>query len=53
MVENDGLPMIFHPLTNDYSTQLTSHELKIFLKSTGHEYSVRDFSSQPTVTENK
>ncbi len=45
MVENDELPMIFHPLTNDYSTQLTARELQLFLDATGHKYSTRDFSS--------
>jgi hypothetical protein len=48
MVENDELAMIFHPLTNDYSTQLTARELKLFLQHTGHAYTARDFSSDIT-----
>lgn len=50
MVENDDLPMIFHPLTNDYSTQLTARELKLFLQHTGHVFVARDFTSNSTVT---
>jgi hypothetical protein len=53
MIENDHLPMIFHPLTNDYSTQLTARELKLFLQHTGHEYTVRDFTSNFTAPETK
>jgi Ala-tRNA(Pro) deacylase len=53
MIENDNLPMIFHPLTNDYSTQLTARELKLFLQHTGHEYTVRDFTSTSTAPETK
>jgi prolyl-tRNA synthetase len=41
----EDLTMLFHPLTNDRSTPMTSSELRRFLKACGHEFKSLDLAA--------
>eukprot|EP01117_Protostelium_nocturnum_P001930 TRINITY_DN1257_c0_g1_i3.p1 TRINITY_DN1257_c0_g1~~TRINITY_DN1257_c0_g1_i3.p1 ORF type:complete len:184 (-),score=65.40 TRINITY_DN1257_c0_g1_i3:873-1424(-) len=45
MVEDPEKNLLFHPLSNDFSTVMKGSELEKFLKATGHSVEYKDFST--------
>jgi hypothetical protein len=43
MNNGDDLKLLFHPMSNDYTTEISAKELDTFLKATGHKVQLMDF----------
>jgi len=44
LLKDDNQELLFHPLSNDYTTELTAGELKLLLKNFGHPFTVTNFA---------
>lgn len=49
MVEDPSYKLLFHPLSNDFTTEITAAELETFLKACGHSVQFFDFANMKSV----
>ena len=49
MVSFPDIKLLFHPLSNDYTTEITAKELELFLRSTGHKIHIMDFDQMKCI----
>jgi Ala-tRNA(Pro) deacylase len=49
MIEEPSHKLLFHPLSNDFTTEITAAELETFLKACGHDVNFLDFSNVTSI----